>query len=188
MTRFRAAATVLLALGLVAATAAASYAAGSGDDSDDRRITLRDDCDPKDPAWANLGGCARKRGNVSVDEFDAELDSPLAAAVVGHQAWRIDPSYLVIKEGTTVRVKNAGGRPHTFTGVAAFGGGMVPPLNEGLVVAPECPGATVIPPGGNARVSDLAVGNHRFQCCIHPWQRALIKVKRDNEHHQDDDD
>jgi hypothetical protein len=187
VTRFRVLATALLVLGLVAATAAASSAARSDDDSDKRRIALRDDCDPKDPAWANLGGCTSKRGNVSVAEFDAELDSPLAAAVVGHQAWIADPSYLVIKQGASVRVRNEGGRPHTFTKVAAFGGGNVPPLNEGLTVAPECPSAVVIPPGGSATVSGLAVGNHRFQCCFHPWQRALIKVKRDNERDDDDD-
>jgi hypothetical protein len=25
----------------------------------------------------------------------------------------------------------------------------------------------------------LSPGNHRFQCCIHPWMRALIKVDVD---------
>lgn len=180
MTGFRAATTALLVAGLAATTAAASYAVGSGDDREgDRQIAMRDDCDPHDSAWTPLGGCTRPRGNVTVAEFDGELDSPLAAAVIGHQAWRNDPSYLVIAAGDTVRVRNAGGRPHTFTEVAAFGGGKVPvpPLNEGLTVAPECPGSVDIAPGGGTNLSGLAVGNHRFMCCIHPWMRALIKVK-----------
>ncbi len=78
-----------------------------------------------------------------------------------------------------MRVRNAGGRPHTFTEVANFGGGKVPDLNEGLEVAPECPGSVDIAPGDSIKVSGLSVGNHRFQCCIHPWMRALIKVKHD---------
>jgi hypothetical protein len=66
-----------------------------------------------------------------------------------------------------------------------FGGGKVPPLNQGLVVAPECPASTNIDPGGSAEVSGLTVGNHRFQCCIHPWMRALIKVKPHDDHGDD---
>ena len=69
------------------------------------------------------------------------------------------------------------GRTHTFTEVANFGGGKVPPLSKGLITAPECPGSMDIPPGGSTTLSSLAPGNHRFQCCIHPWMRALIKVK-----------
>lgn len=137
---------------------------------------MRDDCDPRDPNWGAVGGCARERGNVTTEEFDGELDSSLADAVIGHQAWRNDPSYLIITHGKTVRVRNVGGRPHTFTEVDEFGGGVVPPLNEGLTPVPECPGS-VVGPGGSTVVNDLAVGNHRFLCCFHPWMRALIKVK-----------
>jgi hypothetical protein len=52
---------------------------------------------------------------VTFAEFAGEFDSPLAAAVIGHQAWRNDPPYLEVKAGDDVRVKNLGGRPHTFT-------------------------------------------------------------------------
>jgi plastocyanin len=166
---------VLLALG-TAAFAAATPAVRSDDDSA-RHIAMRDDCDPNDPGWDAVGGCALRRGDVSFAEFVRELDSPLAASVVGHQSWRNDPSYLKVKADETIRVRNAGGRPHTFTEVAAFGGGKVPFLNEGLVVAPECPGSADVQPGDGTTVSGLAVGNHRFQCCIHPWMRELIKVK-----------
>jgi len=68
--------------------------------------------------------------------------------------------------------------------VAAFGGGKVPSpaLNKGLVTAPECPTSIDIAPGGSTVITGLAVGNHRFQCCIHPWMRALIKVKEVSDH------
>jgi plastocyanin len=155
-----------------------------GEASERPRIAIRDDCDPRDPAWGPTGGCLLRRGDVTFAEFNAENNSTLAAAVVGHQAWRNDPSYLKIEAGESVRVRNEGGRVHTFTEVAQFGGGKVPSpaLNRGLVTAPECPESLDIPPGDRIEVSGLAPGNHRFQCCIHPWMRAIVKVKPDGGH------
>jgi plastocyanin len=175
--------SLAVVLGLIAAVFAATTPAGRSDQFGAHHIAMKDDCDPRDPAWNMVGGCALRRGDVTLAEFRGELDSPLAAAVIGHQAWRNDPSYLEIRPGATVRVRNEGGRVHTFTEVAAFGGGIAPDpaLNEGLQLAPECPGSVNVVPGGSTIVSGLAVGNHRFMCCFHPWMRALIKVKPDNE-------
>ena len=172
------------------ASAAASTSRGSndgdedrdhdrGDDNDDRQIAMRDDCDPNDPAWAPTGGCLLRHGDVSFAEFGTELSSPLSLSVIGHQAWRNDPPYLEIKAGKSVKVRNRGGRTHTFTEVANFGGGKVPnpALNKGLSPAPECPASIDVPAGGRTETARLAAGNHRFQCCIHPWMRALIKAK-----------
>ncbi len=151
----------------------------ASDSDNDARVTLRDDCDPRDPTWAPTGGCALRRGDVDRNEFNALVQSPLSNATIGHPAWRFDPSYLKIEADETVEVRNRGGRGHTFTEVAAFGGGFVPPLNFGLTPAPECTpaAAPVLPPGAETNVTGLGVGNHRFQCCIHPWMRTLIKVK-----------
>lgn len=177
-TGFRAAIAALVLLGLVAVTAAGTYAAGGSDDNSpgDRNIAMRDDCDPTDETWAEVGGCERREGNVTRAEFFAAAGSPLSTAVVGHPAWRNSPSYLVMKEGGTVRVRNAGGRGHTFTEVKAFGGGTVPPLTQGLTTAPECPLAIGIAPGESVKLSGLGVGDHLFQCCLHPWMRAMVKV------------
>ena len=68
-----------------------------------------------------------------------------------------------------------------------FGGGFVTELNGisgNPVPAPECLnfGTMVfIPAGGTAEgptagSSDLPVGSHKFQCCIHPWMRTVIDV------------
>ncbi len=178
MARFRAAIVALMLLGIAGVTAAATYASGNDGGGGGPQIAIRDDCDPTDPAWNPTGGCLLKKGDVTFAEFFGELDSPLAAAVIGHQAWRNDPPYLEVKAGQDVRVKNVGGRGHTFTEVAAFGGGKVPvpPLNEGLTTAPECPGSIDIAPGDAAKLAGLAIGNHRFICCIHPWMRAQIEV------------
>ena len=162
------------------ASASADRALQNDDDHGPAKIAIRDDCDPTDPAWAPSGGCLLRRGNVRFAEFNAELSSALSpATVVGHQAWRNDPSYLVAEVGHTVRVRNEGGRAHTFTEVAQFGGGKVPnpALNKGLVQARECPTSTNIEPGETIELTDLAVGNHHFQCCIHPWMRGIVKVR-----------
>jgi hypothetical protein len=142
-------------------------------------IAMLDDCDPTDPAWNPVGGCALSQGSVSFAEFGAELSSTLAlTSVIGHPSWRNDPAYTVIGTGQSLHVRNAGGRAHTFTEVAQFGGGKVPnpALNKGLATAPECPGSVDIAPGGGTSVSGLQAGNHRFQCCIHPWMRAVVEV------------
>jgi hypothetical protein len=168
-------------LALLSLASAAVIPAGSvlAHDDHGRVVVMRDDCDPNDPAWAPTGGCTRKNGQVTFAEFAGELDSPLAASVIGHQAWRNEPSYLEIEGRDALIARNRGGRVHTFTEVANFGGGRVPLLNEGLVPAPECATATDVPPDHQVTVGPLSEGNHRFQCCIHPWMRALVKVKPD---------
>lgn len=152
---------------------------GPNDRGPKRYIAVLDDCDPNDPSWAATGGCSRKNGAVTNAEFGAFLASPLSLSVVGHPAWRNEPSYIKIDAGQSVRVTNEGGRGHTFTAVANFGGGRVPPLRMGLTPAPECLAtapADDLLPGATIEVDGLSVGTHRFQCCIHPWMRGSIKV------------
>lgn len=162
---------------------------GNNDDGDrgsnnGRNIDVLDDCNPRDPDWAPTGGCTLRGGKVSVEEFNALLVSPLSQSVVGHPAWRNEPSYVAIETGDKVQVRNRGGRLHTFTPVAQFGGGRVPPLNQGLTMAPECAlaqGAVdrwAVAPGQKLEIRGLPIGNHRYMCCIHPWMRALVKVHR----------
>ena len=174
---------LLLGMGVVAAAVAVSAARTKpllADSDEGKKVVMRDDCDPDDPAWAPVG-CALTRGDVDVAEFNGERSSPLSLSVIGHQAWRHDPSYLEIETDDDVMVKNRGGRPHTFTKVAQFGGGRVPPLNQGLTPAPECATAPAVPPGGSVEITGLAAGNHRFQCCFHPWMRAIVKVQPEEE-------
>jgi plastocyanin len=149
---------------------------GPNDRGPKRYIAVLDDCDPNDPTWASTGGCSRKNGEVTNAEFGAFLASALSLAVVGHPAWRNEPSYVKIEAGESVKVTNEGGRTHTFTEVANFGGGRVPPLRVGLTPAPECSAATDLAPGSTIDVDGLSVGTHKFQCCIHSWMRAAIKV------------
>ena len=152
------------------------------------KIALRDDCDATDPAWTPLGGCTSADGAVTVEEFDFLLFSPLSApSIIGHPAWRMDPTYFRSETGEPLRVKNLGGRTHTFTEVVNFGGGFVPPLNGTLLPAPECTSdPALLTPGASVEVKGLSTGNHAFQCCIHPWMRILVKVEAEEAKDEDD--
>jgi plastocyanin len=182
-------AVLMGSVGVLAASAAVIQVGGNDVGSEGHgMVVLRDDCDPTDPAWTPTGGCTLPEGGVSQAEFGAQRLSPLAPSVIGHLAWWFDPNYLKLRAGKNIQVRNEGGRVHTFTRVASFGGGRVPPLNASqpgvppLTPAPECLAPDVVDLPGGARdvVEGLAPGDHRFQCCIHPWMRTLVKV---HEHH-----
>jgi plastocyanin len=143
-------------------------------------VDILDDCDPTDPAWNATGGCDLRTGDVNFQAFLDGSFSPLSLSIVGHPAWRIEPMYLKVKPGESVKARNKGGRDHTFTEVENFGGGVVGLLNQGLTLAPECLSSTVLEPGEKEDVTDLDPGDHRFQCCIHPWMRTLVKVNPAN--------
>jgi plastocyanin len=154
--------------------------------SDDPRIALADQCDP---ATFPNGLCVATphRADVTFGQFGALLFSPLIATVVGHPAWRFEPPFVDLRSGHTLRVTNTGGEGHTFTEVAAFGGGFVPPLNGvgaagkvPLTPAAACvppPGTAIVTPGSTMEISGLSPGVHTFQCCIHPWMRAVVNVE-----------
>ena len=158
--------------------------------SNDANVTMMDDCSTTDGGYNAFGGCPEGapfpgsnsfKGDVSVAEFFALLFSPLAAPghVIGHPSWRNEPSYISIRAGQSVRVTNRGGRAHSFTEVADFGGGFVPPLNGSMQPAPECsnPADVVLLHYGQAQqLEGLDPGLHKFQCCIHPWMRGSVKV------------
>lgn len=182
---------IRLTLGAIAITALAAPGLRSYDDNNDfnrgnRTIEMVDNCDPADPAWSPTGGCLLKEGDVTVNEFNSFLRSPLydnipgpgdpGLFLVGHPSWRNEPSHVVIEAGKNIKVRNAGGRVHTFTPVAQFGGGVVPPLNVGTQTAPECAGAVRVQPGEQTTMTANGEGIQRFQCCIHPWMRATVKV------------
>ncbi len=153
--------------------------------ADDDKIALLDDCDPN-ADWGAVGGCQPNHndGNVTLAEFNALVASPLSLSpvFVGHPSWRFEPGYITVELGDRVRVRNLGGRNHTFTKVAQFGSGVAPapPLNAGFAVAPECTQSPeVVAPGDRSVVAGLSSaggGVNRYQCCFHPWMRTVIKV------------
>ena len=116
------------------------------------------------------------------DTFTAIIDQLTAMGEVG--AWRFAPSNNVQAQvGQTLLAINRGGEVHTFTEVEEFGGGVVPLLNQlshNTEVAPECLAlapSDFIPPGGTARDEVEEPGTERYQCCIHPWMRAVVTAR-----------
>jgi plastocyanin len=175
-----------LALASIAALAAfGSFAVTAQVNGNDNKIDIMDDCAPGDATWAPTGGCNLKphQGDVSNAEFGQLLRSPLTipanGALIGHPSWRNEPSHITTPAGKAVKITNRGGRVHTLTKVAQFGGGRVPPLNIGLTPAPECnPALTVdLAPGASTTIAVADPGLHKFQCCIHPWMRATVRVE-----------
>jgi plastocyanin len=177
-----------LALTTVAVIAAfGSLAVTAQVNGNDNRIAVIDECLPGDPDWDPTGGCTLKphEGDVSFTEFNALLRSPLAVIgatsfLIGHPAWRMEPAHVTTPAGKSVRITNLGGRGHTFTEVAQFGGGFIGGLNVGLTPADECvPPTDTVPlaPGATIELTASGPGLHKFQCCIHPWMRATIRVE-----------
>ena len=162
--------------------------------SNNAAIALMDNCDA---ASFPPGLCVQvtHRSDVGIAEFLSVLYSPLYKNIVGHPSWRFEPSYLDIREGQTLRIDNKGADSHTFTEVANFGGGFVPGLNGAadpsfppnlpppgttpLVPAPECVSpaifSTILAPGQGSAIKP-GKGTRKYQCCIHPWMRAVVGI------------
>ena len=142
----------------------------------ERAVSMMDACDgPSFNLIIGPGTCSRPHG-VNFSEFVAEVTAHHEAG-----AWHFGPSQTDAFLGDSMVATNRGGEVHTFTRVAAFGGGLVPFLNDlsgagGTV--PECFQETnFVAPGGTDTDSLNKVGELKFQCCIHPWMRTTVLVK-----------
>jgi len=145
------------------------------------RVRIVDDCDPA-TFNAQLGpGACVGRGETTFQQFIAELTATRIA-----EEWKFDDDQLGAAPGAPIVATNRGGETHTFTKVNQFGGGFVPALNAlsgNLNPAPECAfpavGKSFVPAGGSLTVAAPAKGTAKFQCCIHPWMRAVVTVDGD---------
>ena len=159
------------ALGTVAAQAAASG------ESKQHMVELMDACDPDTfNAVIGPGTCVRS-GGVTFENF---LDQVRRHGSIG--PWHFSPTNVTMKVGQQLVANNRGGEVHSFTEVEEFGGGVVPVLNEALgltSVIPECqalaPG-DFLPPGATSSEEEHDAGVEKYQCCIHPWMRAIVRI------------
>ena len=167
----------------LAAVALLSLTTGAGAVQGDKKVRLYDDCEPTSFNAVLGDGACVGNGHTTFDEFIAELEATQDA-----HAWRNQPTAMLLNVGRPTFIENRGGETHTFTPVANFGGGFVNELNGisgNPVPAPEClniPALVFIPAGGTeegptAGSSELPVGSHKFQCCIHPWMRTVVEVQ-----------
>ena len=183
-------ASVGLAVGatLVAPATVATADDGHGD-GDTVRVQVRDRCDPATfNAVIGPGSCVGS-GGTTFNDFIGQL-------IATHQAtgWDFTPSRLEMERGDRIVARNIGGEFHSFTKVAAFGGGCIDQLNAilGLSPVPECSqfvivngkkvpkiAATGLLPGQTLKVRVGDAGTQRYQCLIHPWMQTVVQVESD---------
>lgn len=140
-------------------------------------VNILDNCDgPTFNAAVGPGTCIRT-GGIKFAQFLDLLGEHHTVA-----SYRFAPAGFTVHAGQNIAAVNLGGEVHTFTRVADFGGGIVPILNQltgDATVAPECltiPGSEFLSPGATDVESIDAPGTAKFQCCIHPWMRAVVQV------------
>ena len=151
----------------------------SGRVGDDKQhaVTLFDACDPETFNAALGPGTCSRPGGVRFATFLEQLGKH---HFVG--AWHFAPNEVTMRVGEELVAVNQGGETHTFTEVEEFGGGIVAQLNQlaGLTqVAPECrqlKPADFIAPGGSSKDDEQEAGVEKYQCCIHPWMRAEVRI------------
>ena len=144
-----------------------------------RRIFLRDLCGGE--SWTPFGGCLID-GPVARPDWLARVQE-----TGSHPLWANSPVATAVETGTTLEVVNVGGRPHSFTRVSNFGGGIIPILNtreDTRIPAPECLAGVVAIPGAGGSVTQTFndPGEQRYQCCFHPWMRTTVEVGSSHGH------
>jgi plastocyanin len=170
-----------LHFGLAAALAGVGHVAVMASGS--RTVRIQDRCDPETFDAAVGPGTCVGDGKTTFDDFIAELTENQS---VGH--WRFHSDEFTIKKGEAVNATNEGGEVHSFTPVSEFGaGGLVPILDQlsgQTTVADGCANPAVLGPSflgpgqTSAPNTTLSPGLHKFQCCIHPWMRTEITVRK----------
>ena len=142
-----------------------------------RRITMLDECEPDSfNAAIAPGTCVGRNGGLTFEKFIAMLTAHAQVP-----SWRFSPNTIHVPRELTLDVVNQGGEAHTFTEVEEFGGGIVPDLNTLAgtpVPAPEClalSGTDFVPPGGQTTHTFEKGETDKYQCCIHPWMRAVTR-------------
>jgi len=142
-------------------------------------VTIFDACDPETfNAELGAGTCTRS-GGVRFASFIEQLGKHHSIG-----AWHFAPPEVTMRVGQMLVATNRGGETHTFTEVEEFGGGIVPLLNQltGLTsVAPECrqlAGGDFLAPGASFSEKEEDAGVEKYQCCIHPWMRAEVRISQ----------
>jgi plastocyanin len=162
--------------GIILATTVFAACSDSVGPKANAKVSMQDQCDPASFNAALGAGTCTKQGSVTFAQFNSELNSTQKVA-----AWQFAPSNLTIRIGQSIAATNDGGEVHTFTEVQAFGGGIVPALNQASgnpVEAPECKTVTaadMVMPGATFTTdAETEAGTELYQCCIHPWMRAVV--------------
>jgi hypothetical protein len=152
-------------------------------------VQIQDQCNPPTFNAAVGPGTCVGNGAVTFQQFVNELTQLHFAP-----QWHFVPDQLQMTIGQSFIATNMGGEVHSFTEVDAFGGGVVPFLNDLSgrgATRPECAAAFNLFRGGASNTSFLFPGQSfmdtegpndvghpvLYQCCIHPWMNETITVR-----------
>lgn len=181
--------TALLAVAVAVGMLATPAYVGAAESPRVVKFEIRDDCDPATFNAAIGPGTCIGKGDTTFARF-------VAVVTREHREpqWRFVPDRASMTVGQSFKATDVGGEVHSFTEVAAFGGGIVPFLNQlsnSGPTRPECgaaaaafgsgtPNSSFVAPGQSFTDTETAndVGHPvLYQCCIHPWMRAIINVR-----------
>ena len=168
---------------VVAAIALLSLSGGVDAVQGDKKIRMYDDCEPTSFNAVLGDGTCIGNGHTTFDEFIAEL----AETQDAHE-WRNQPSAMQVRRmwaaNQTLRSRRGSTylyssrclwwRLHSRSQWDLRESGSRAGVFELWIDRVHPAGATE--EGPTAGSSDLPVGTHRFQCCIHPWMRTVIEV------------
>jgi hypothetical protein len=142
-------------------------------------VILSDGCDPTTFNDKFGEGTCIRPGGVRLPNFLEELTNHQSVG-----AWHMAPNEVTLRAGEVLSAFNHGGEVHSFTEVKEFGGGFFQPINEimGLTEIPECALAqaqgAVLKPGESSSEVEDEEGVEKYQCCIHPWMRAQVRITK----------
>ena len=169
---------ILTVLSLIAVIAAGAVI---GNAKDIEVVRIEDRCDKA--TFPPEAGCTTN-GGVTFNELLARVNPHDG----GHGAWRFHGTDH-IDMGEPLRITNTGGEPHSFAEVTSYGTGVVPFLNPALPAGtpPAVPvgggsledanARNILFPGQDKVLTGLSVGQHKFQCLIHPWMQLTVEVR-----------
>jgi plastocyanin len=171
--------------------------ASDRDDHRVKQIEVKDDCDPATFNAVGLGNICAGNGKTTFQKFAKEVSTQGRAA-----KWRFVPDNVHIELGSSFRATNEGGEVHSFTEVEHFGPSVIPQVNDllnmhGAQPNAECSAAFAAlnanPAGNNPQLTSFmlpgqsfsdtpdAAGTELYQCCIHPWMRAVVTIREDKD-------
>ena len=185
-----------VAICLAVLVAPASAMASDRDDHRVKQIEIRDDCDPATFNAVGLGNICIGDGQTTFAKFANQLMRDGRAP-----KWRFSPDTVHIELGDSFKATNRGGEVHSFTEVEHFGASVIPQVNDLLNMhgaQPNAPCATGFaklnadPVHNNPELTTFVLqgqsftdtpdkaGTELYQCCIHPWMRAVISIRQDD--------
>src|SRR4051812_18167220 len=144
---------------------------GDGGDHGTETVVMQDRCDPAtfNAVFGPNFCVAHNHDDVVLDKLIGTIQQNPSAVLANREVrgWRFHHDEVTLDAGQGLVVTNTGGETHSFTPVAMYGLGCVPPVNDlfaGLNLPNACPGdfsSSALMPGHTSPTMMLARGMYR---------------------------